>query len=202
MMKGYICGFVETDAVGGAELIEHSAAVFVAPTAIEVLRSVGEDRSWDKFTSQQQDTRTVLRTKGAVITTGGAELEHCGYKQPIKDVVGEIRDGTYLRVSLRPQHWQVMDKEIREHIPEAVHGGFIPNSPVVRVGWHDIFEVQEETAGHLFGRAWYSIALVGNGSPNDWKEFRRRIVEVPTVRAAFEAIERVTGPLRRCIYWE
>lgn len=197
-----VIGFTEKDVVDVAELVRFTASVFAASHTIEVMRTKGEDQSWRRLRSLSTNLKVLAQAGGAVVFQASGEMEHLGFKKTIEEAVRDIERGSSIRISLRPQAWQIMDAEIRAAIPESIHGGCIPNSPVVRVGWHDLFEVQENPSGQLFGRASYSLSLVGKGSPHDWAEFRRRIVEVPAVREAFSKLEVVTGPLRRCVYWE
>lgn len=93
-----------------------------------------------------------------------------------------------------------MDRAM-QRIDEKVRGQFIPGAPALSVGWHDIWETAENDGGTLFGRAFISLSLRGNTSPNDWPEYRRQVFQVPEVIELQQRLEKIMGPVERCIYW-
>jgi hypothetical protein len=86
-------------------------------------------------------------------------------------------------------------------IPPDIRGDFWFRDLALNVGWHDIFECAENDEGHLFARAFFSVSLHGHGSPSDWPEYRRLVLQVPEVVAVRKAFESVAGPLESCVYW-
>jgi hypothetical protein len=91
---------------------------------------------------------------------------------------------------------------IGEYVPESIAGEFSPSSPIIVVGWHDIFENAEHEEGHFFARAFFSFRLYGIKSPRDWNRYREMVFDVPKVVEVKRRLEDVVGPLEQCVYWD
>lgn len=156
-------------------------------------RTRGEDQSWDQW-QRMVDSDFILE-----------EREESRDELPnnlTPDEVGAaFRRGTMLMMRFAnaaiawPMHHAV------SRIDKSVRGEFVPDGPTLTVGWHDIWETAENDDGTLFGRAFISLSLRGNTSPNDWKEYRRQVFEVPEVIELQQRLEKILGPVERCIYW-
>lgn len=92
--------------------------------------------------------------------------------------------------------------KIWKFIPKSIAGEFAPASPSIRVGWHDIFETAESEMGSFFGRAFFSFGLFGSGTPIDWEEYRRAVIDVPAVQTLRADLEQIVGPVKHCVYWD
>lgn len=119
------------------------------------------------------------------------------------DVVAWISNGHCLLLdrieNLRCTH---VVQAIRSAIPDDIAGDFVPSGPYIRLGWHDVWEDAEQARGHLFGRASWSLSLAGYGTPNDWPEYRRMVLEVPELVAFGKGLSEATGcVLHSCVYW-
>jgi hypothetical protein len=92
------------------------------------------------------------------------------------------------------------DEHLRR-IDERIRGQFVPTDCILMIGWHDIWEAAEHDHGQLFGRAFVSLSIRGNSSPNDWPEYRRLVLREPVVLRLQERLESILGPVEKCIYW-
>lgn len=156
-------------------------------------RTRSEDRSWDQwrrmvdsdFTLDEEDQDDEWLPKGLTSEEAGALF----------------RAGTRLMLIYTATPLGRWLDEVMQRMDEKVRGQFIPGAPTLTVGWHDIWETAENDDGTLFGRAFISLSLRGNTSPNDWREYRRQVFEVPEVIELQQRLEKIIGPVERCIYW-
>jgi len=93
----------------------------------------------------------------------------------------------------------VMEQHVRE-ISETVRDTFIPCSPSISIGPHDVFDAASEPP-QLFGHAMLSIGFFGYGAPHDWQRYRELVFEVPFIKQLQANLEAIVGPLQRCAYW-
>jgi len=183
--------------------------VLQATRAHGVCRVTGDDGTWEQF------CRDIGRPVDPDWTGGWNELRPEHRPEPdddsdsfeslgtvaSSDLAGLFLPDTRLSGSLGTSHWQGLDAAIRSHIPEEIHGGFVPSSLEFTLGWHDLWECMEHEVGQFYDRSWFSLRLFGNGCPNDWKQFRHMIFQVDEVVRIQREAERVLGPLKRCIFW-
>lgn len=87
-------------------------------------------------------------------------------------------------------------------IPASVRDTFVPNSPSVMLGQHDIYESTPEQDTY-YGSAVVSLSLFGYGTPHDWVKYRELALALPEIRRLREDLERVVGaPVQQCVYWD
>lgn len=150
------------------------------------------DRSWDDFTEARLQDEFVLPNLPPPLPKPWTE----------EAVLAAFHEEGYLRFEIihgvaGHRIWQAIETSI----PESIRDRFAPGGFLIRAGWHDIFETTEHEEGHLFGRAFLSISFFSYGTPNDWKECRRMILENPEVQAVKRELEEIAGPLEQCVYW-
>jgi len=124
---------------------------------------------------------------------------YVGQRLSIRDAVQHFKAGHCLEVRLRSELWRTLQPAMVAAIPESIAGDFRPGSPVLRVGWHDIEE--DTTERVVFGRAWFSLALFGHGSPLNWWEYPRLAFQVPMIRELRAKVEAFAGPCEACARW-
>lgn len=152
-----------------------------------VSRTLAEDREWDAFKSESVDD---------------TPREFFGDSLNINQIPEAFREGRSLTVcSIASALSDRVAEAIRTSVPEAVRGIFLPLEVSLTVGYHDIWENAEHEDGHLFARAFLSVAFFGYGSPNDWSLCRETILRLPDIRDVQAQLERICGPLHQCVYW-
>jgi hypothetical protein len=196
-LQTHVIGFTERDLKPADVLLRETAAAFGATHTGDVKRTIGKDRGWaDRF----HRWKPMLRLGVAVISVPAQkEMEHLGFKRSIDEAVGLIRPGISLYAALRNPGWPELDAAIREQLPESIRGQCVPSGMIVRVGWHDLYH-GDYVNPKLFGRAWYSLTLMGHDTPADGPAFREHIFRVPAIRRVFEIAAGVAGPLSHCVY--
>lgn len=155
-------------------------------------RTHSEDRSWDNwqrmaasdFTLDEEEQERDRLPKGLTPDEAGASF----------------RSGTKLVLMYTDTAIARIHDALSE-IDNNIRGEFVPCDAVLTAGWHDIWEAAENDDGTLFGRAFISLALGGYSSPNDWREYRRQVFQVPEVIELQQQLEKIIGPVERCIYW-
>jgi hypothetical protein len=152
-----------------------------------------EDQSWARW-RRMVDSDFSLREK--------EQEEEWLPKGLTPEQAGQaFRPGTRLMLIYTGTPLGLQLDRVLQRIDEKVRGQFIPGAPTLTVGWHDIWETAENDDGTLFGRAFISLSLRGNTSPNDWPEYRRQVFQVPEVIELQQRLEQILGPVERCIYW-
>jgi hypothetical protein len=121
----------------------------------------------------------------------------------IQEALKLYRDGSALLLMLvgRSKLFERM-VEITSAIPESIRGYFVPSSPWINIGYHDIFDAFESEQGHLYGRAFFSIKFDCPGMPHNPKEYRRLLFEIPEIDEIRKGFESIVGPLEQCVYWD
>lgn len=196
-LQTHVVGFTESDAKPADVLLRETAAAFGATHTVDVMRTIGKDRGWK---GRRHRWKPILRLGVAVISVSARnEMEHLGFNKSIDELVELIRSGTSLNAALRNPGWPELDAAVREQLPEGIRGQCVPTGMSVRVGWHDLYD-GDYSSPRLFGRAWYSLTLMGHDTPADGPAFREHIFRVPAMRRVFEIAEGVAGPLSHCVY--
>lgn len=155
-------------------------------------RTHSEDRSWEQwqrmvasdFTLDEEEQERDRLPKGLTPEEAGASF----------------RPGTRLMLMYTDTAIARVHDALRG-IDKSIRGEFVPCDAVLTAGWHDVWEAAENDDGNLFGRAFISLALSGYNSPNDWQEYRRQVFQVPEVLELQQRLEKIIGPVERCIYW-
>jgi len=158
-----------------------------------VSRTRSEDRSWERW------QRIVA--SDFMLDDDPEPWDSIGKGFSPEEAGAEFRPGTCLIIMFIDTSLAKPFDEHLRRIDERVRGPFIPSDCILKVGWHDIWEAAEHDYGHLFGRAFVSLGIRGNGSPRDWPEYRRLVLREPEVLKLQERLESILGPVERCIYW-
>lgn len=95
---------------------------------------------------------------------------------------------------IQTEQWQLLEREIRDAIPEEELGGFCPNSPLVYAGSTDLFDTLADRG--FLARPRWSLMFFGHGTPPNPSDYARKFFALPHVQAARAAIEPMTGPLQ------
>lgn len=156
-------------------------------------RTRSEDRSWNRWRRMVDSDFTLEepREPWEELPDGLTPVE----------AGAAFRPGTRLMLMYTATPLGRWLDQVMRGIDEKIRGQFIPGAPTLTVGWHDIWETAENDDGTLFGRAFISLSLRGNTSPNDWPEYRRQVFQVPEVIELQQRLEKILGPVERCIYW-
>jgi hypothetical protein len=194
---GHICFYSTREATDCVRLISDAVGVSGC-SRIFAARTVGTDDGWRLFNRNSRK----LRSGRPILTLDEIELKT--FRQPLAPA-----DAASLYKPRRRLMLDLLSSPIAEaggagaerDIPPEVRTGFRFSELILNVGWHDIFECAENDEGHLFARAFFSVSLHGHGSPSDWPEYRRLVLQVPEVVAVRKAFESVAGPLESCVYW-
>lgn len=193
-VNGSLVSFSETEPPDPSALLR-SVLDFLGPQSVAAFRSRGENREWEQFQADLE------RPFEAVEITDDDDEYFA--KVATIDAPGLFRAGTCLHLLC---HGCRVGPDIADaiaaSIPESIRGSFLPGTPDVRIGWHDIFESSEHDTGHLFGRAFLSVTLFGYGTPHNWGEYRRLVTDVAAVQSLRQSLEALgAGPIRQCVYW-
>lgn len=156
-------------------------------------RSSSEDRSWDQW-------RRMVAS-GFALDDDEQDEEWLPKGLTPQEAGVSFRQGTRLTLMYSGTPIARWLHDSLSMIDKNVRGDFVPSAPVLIAGWHDIWEAAENDDGTLFGRAFISLALSGYSTPNDWKEYRRLVFQVPEVIELQQRLEKILGPVERCIYW-
>ena len=129
-------------------------------------------------------------------------IRSIGATVPIDDAIRLANDSICLRLDIvDTQVGNGLREEIAE-IPVEIRNGFqLARGFSVWCGWHDIFESAEHEEGFFFDRAYLSIVFTGFGSPTNWQETRRIIMNSIALLLIRSAFEDFTGRLQQCLYW-
>lgn len=89
-----------------------------------------------------------------------------------------------------------------ESIPKDIRDNFVPLSPYIHIGPHDLIDFAEHDDGHLLGRCNFCLSLEGHSTPHDWHEYRKIVFELPSVRRLKAFLEDLVGaPMQQVAYW-
>ena len=146
-----------------------------------IWRTVGEERAWE-FAKRYEEF-------------GGSpfqEEEMFDERDP-KQISSHFLLGTSLFFSLSacPVGHRIMDA-IVGGIPESIRGNFAPADVSLRVGEHDIIEVNFDQQS-LAGRATVSVNFFGYGVSNDGNEMRRMFWTLPEVIQIRKELSAIIG---------
>lgn len=159
------------------------------PKAFDLIyRSLEEDRGWERA---KQDEDLIAQER----------VENKRAEDPAR-VVRHYRDGLSLTVEL--VHSPFLDRiatSIEDELPESIHGGFVPDSLFVTIGYHDLFEFAEHEEGLYIARPFLSLRFTRQRTPNDWPAFREKVFALPGVRDVKTELEVAAGPLEQCVFW-
>ncbi len=177
--------------------------------AVKVLRLTGLrsasrycDHSWQHLQRMLRGELSSIGPNDSV-----SEYKFISYPKRLDDVV-HLLDSSGRRcfsISIAPMDSLVL-KDVwneGESIPSEIVGDFRPgNDGFIRVGEHDVLECVENDLGILFGRATFSVAVCGQGCPNNWPAAREAIWSMRTIQDLGDALEPIMPNCQRCIYWE
>ena len=93
---------------------------------------------------------------------------------------------------------------VLSEIPHAISGGVGLADPVMKIGGCDFWDIPTDSPteeGVLYGHSKCAVVLVGNGAPLNWKAYDEMFFEVSEVRSLQADVERIIGPVKRCIIW-
>ncbi len=185
-----------------------SAAV-LAPRVLEAIRAERvstvtrwspAECGWARFQVDVAGWGDESEVPGFVTSEDGSET--VGRNVPFDGVAALWRPGCTLRIEVSaPRLSEELQRALTAAIPKEIAGGFVPTEPAITLGEHDVWECTENERGTYFGRPAFSLGIFGYGTPNDWKEYRRRVFAVPEVRALKARLEEVAGPMEECVYW-
>ncbi|MCC7492910.1 MAG: hypothetical protein IT204_11200 [Fimbriimonadaceae bacterium] len=85
-----------------------------------------------------------------------------------------------------------------ERIPPAIRDRYVPGDASILLGPHSIHQEEEDV---LLGRTRLSIRFFGYGTPLNWIECRRLILEHPEILAVKALFEEQIGPLQLAVTW-
>lgn len=89
-----------------------------------------------------------------------------------------------------------------ESIPSDIRGSFVPASPIIHIGPHDLIDFAEHDHGHLLGRCNFSLSLHGQSTPHDWQAYRSIVFELPSVKRLKAFLEDLIGTqVQQVVYW-
>lgn len=168
--------------------ILRSIVTYLKPRCIFVVsRSKGESREWEDFLAgkDKYDSELFPRLPDP--------LQVGKYYEEGKLLSAQL-DGSPVSAPLM--------KAVEAGIPAAIRGDFLPSDPIIKIGWHDLWECSEDDKGVLFARAFLSVGFFGYSTPFDWKAFRRAVFELPDVQAIRSDLSKIVGEqLEQVIYW-
>ncbi|MCC7492908.1 MAG: hypothetical protein IT204_11190 [Fimbriimonadaceae bacterium] len=86
-----------------------------------------------------------------------------------------------------------------EGIPVEIRDRFVPVKASVHLGPESIYQVEDDVV--LLGRTRLSVRFYGYGTPLNWIECRRLILEHPEILAVKALFEEQIGPLQLAVTW-
>lgn len=196
-------GFVALYSEGHSDpgrLIEASLAVFPEPTIKGARRSLATN-------SQAADSDDDVNAAVAVDGPAVVQLFQPSFERLIGDAFTMppwtmYIPGRCLTLRVGSPEQRELERSLRASIPEQIAGpSFCPYGIELNVGWHDLQGDAWNEEDKFIARVFYSLQLVGNGLPNDWKRYSELIGTVPAVQAIAKRLEAVVGPLKQCVFW-
>lgn len=138
----------------------------------------------------QDDEEPVILPTQEEVKIGGP-LDHASMLRELRRTSKKA-----VRGSPEAEVWRSIEAECRA-MPESIRGRCVCNSPRIFVGPHDL--ANELGEYQYYGLATFSLQFFGWNCPNDWVEYSRRFVEMPTVALLRKAVEKHVGPLKVCM---
>ena len=170
-------------------------------------RTIGEERSWEaSHEPVNEEDIIVAADDGSPLVMWDpedVEIEDLGYGLGVRDVPAlyEPRKCLMIRLPMEPLGTAI-GEALRAAIPPEIDGGFLPREPIIKIGYHDIFEDAEHDEGYFFGHAFFSFSLFSYTTPLDWPRYREMVFQVPAVQDLKRQLEEIVGPLEQCVYWD
>lgn len=163
------------------------------PDAVEFIHRQAEWREWESFeryinTDEDEQERPSRQSLAKI-----PPLEVPEYYQP-----GHVLSVSFGNFS--PVAHRVYEDNMT--LPDSIRGTFNPWSFGVALGWHDLYSVADDPHPRLFGRAFFSVRIGGQGTPADWAEYRRRVWELPAVVEVRRRLEPLLAAMKTCASWE
>lgn len=205
--SGKLTFFTEREFSDPPTMIERILERFGHHKTVFVYRTIGEERSWEASHEAIREEDIVASaddgTPIIVWDPEDVEIEDLGRRIDVRDVPALYERGKCLVIGLSMDPLgAVMAEALRAVIPPEIDGGFLPREPIIRIGYHDIFEYAEHDEGHIFGHAFFSFSLFSYSTPRDWPRYRKMVFGVPAVLDLRRQIEEIVGPLEQCVYWD
>jgi len=197
--EGFLTFFTTREHRHPDELIRSSFALIGTEKAWLTRRSRMPDRSWDSWRVQYDSN---FKRGPLMPEEFDKRWERFGENLPLDRVVTTYKPSLLLAMQFTTTKLgDQMEPLLDDKIPKNTRGNAHLGAPLLKIGWHDIWEGAEHDEGFLFGRAFFSLALSGPGTPNDWPAYRKLVFEIPEVIQLKKDIEAFAGPCEQCIYW-
>lgn len=161
---------------------------YLRPECVPIIfRSKEEDHGWDNFLADEDDPDYELLPS---LPTGDGLDRY--YRENIVLSAKLYSSPIGLKIG----------RSVETQVPKEIRGDFIPTDPIVKIGWHDLWECAEHHEGLFFARAFLSVGFFGYFTPNNWQAFREAVFKIPEIQEVKTDLERVVGmPLEGVIYW-
>jgi hypothetical protein len=168
-----------------------SAIEVLAPIDVEHIMRSHEQNEWDAFLEESESEDDPPRMSYESLP-----------KTSVVEVVNNYQPGNVLSVTFKyPSPVALRVYEDNLTLPESVRGDFNTWDLGMTLGWHDLFSTADDPQPRLFGRAFFSVRIGGQGSPGDWEEYRRRVWALPAIAEMRAKLEPLMQPMKTCEFW-
>lgn len=197
--QGYITFFCTEQPQCPLVLTDRLLETIGATKIWNVARTTEPDQTWERWRMQQAAILpyTVELLPDDESLTGANRPLH-----PSDIPALFVEDRSLMLECVESPRLETLADTICDMIPKEVAGTFLPGGTLIKIGWHDIWEGAEHDEGLLFGRAFWSLTIWGYGSPDDWPEYRRLVLDMPEIQEFSKDLQHTTGQsIQQCVYW-
>jgi hypothetical protein len=156
-------------------------------------RSKEESNGWDRWRASNQDDEI----------SPYVPVDAICQRSPLSGLIGSYRQGKMLCVDLLDStisepFWKAHDK-----IDPGIRGDFQPASPIIQIGFHDLFHEDGEGELHYIARSFLSLKMWGYGTPSDEKAYKALIWEQDFIKRFEEDLSAILKPcaVEHACFW-
>jgi hypothetical protein len=191
--NGDLAFFVREEFTNPENILFRILAYLGSTKILVANRTRGESKGWDQW-------RAAIDDDDISPYEPAFEICKCG---PLSSLIGSYRPGTMLKVSLSDSiisepFWKAHDK-----IDSKIRGDFQPASPIVQIGFHDLFHEDGEGEMHYIARAFCSLRMFGYGTPSDEPAYKKKIWGLDFIKRFEEDISAILKPcvVEHACFW-
>lgn len=182
--QGYLT-FYRTEPVADYPAMARAlVAISGASKSLWVCRAPIDPPNWKQFVKHDELVREKIQIP-----------------KSLPDIINEYKEDMCLNFDL----WEsacgnmIYDATMKR-ISKNIRDCFAPWRMIVRIGPHHIFQCVEDEPEPI-AYATLSVSFFADGSPLNWGEFRKQLMQLPEVQYVQEKLESVLGKLSVCLYW-
>ncbi|MBL8962524.1 MAG: hypothetical protein JNK70_00495 [Phycisphaerae bacterium] len=200
-LEGLVGFYLDRDIQSPGTVVRVVEQVLAATGMSQVYRSDGPDNSWNEANDfdPREVPGAVISGSAVVYPVGGPASVEIGWDVPVDQFILACNPDHYVWGFIQTPRAAEVAAAVAASIDERIRGDFRADSPMINMGWHDLFERHQELK--FIARASFSIGFWGYGSPLNWEGFKKLFFEIPLINIIRADLEAELGPLKEFGYW-